>query len=326
MFIHCLKFSKPEAEAMINSIREAFIENFKNLEWMDAETRRLAKEKALAITDMIGFPDYILNPADLDKKYFDLDLNDQEYFENNIKVNQFNLRENLDRLDRPVNKTKWGMTPPTANAYYTPTKNQIVFPAGILQRPFYDQSYPKSLNFGAMGVIMGHELSHAFDDQGREYDKYGNLHHWWNNETIDRYNEKTSCIVAQYSQYNVSGQSLNGRQTLGENIADNGGLKAAYHAYLNVMKNATLNLDTLPLPGVNLTHRQLFFVSFAQVSFRLRLMLLAVNLFVFLYRTGVVLCRHRRNNEFANGKRHTLAAKISGHRIIGESQRIFQRV
>lgn len=257
--------SKPDAEAMINNIREAFIDNFQNLEWMDVETRRLAKEKALAITDMIGFPDYILNPAELDKKYFDLDLNDQEYFENNIKVNQFNLRENLERLDRPVNKTKWGMTPPTANAYYTPTKNQIVFPAGILQRPFYDQSYPKSLNYGAMGVIMGHELSHAFDDQGREYDQYGNLHKWWNNETIDKFNEKTNCIVAQYSQYNVSGKSLNGRQMLGENIADNGGLKAAYHAYLNVMKNATLALDMLPLPGVNLTHRQLFFVSFAQV-------------------------------------------------------------
>lgn len=258
--------SKPDAEFMINRVREAFIANFKNLAWMDEETRQVAEEKAYAITDMIGFPDYILNPTELDDKYRSLDFKDDEYFENNIRVNVFNLKENLERLDRPVNKSKWSMTPPTANAYYTPTKNQIVFPAGILQRPFYDQSYPKSLNFGAMGVVMGHELSHAFDDQGREYDKFGNLHHWWNNETITKFNEKTNCIVDQYGGYEVNGKKLNGRQTLGENIADNGGLKAAYHAYINVMANATLPLDTLPLPGVNLTHRQLFFVSFAQVG------------------------------------------------------------
>lgn len=257
--------SKPHAEFMIDQIREAFIANFKNLEWMDEETRKLAEEKAYAITDMIGFPDYILNPTELDDKYQSLEFNEQEYFENNLRVNLFNLKENLELLDRPVNKTKWSMTPPTVNAYYTPTKNQIVFPAGILQRPFYDQSYPKSLNFGAMGVVMGHELSHAFDDNGREYDKNGNLHHWWNNETITRFKAKTSCIVDQYGNYSVNGRHLNGRQTLGENIADNGGLKAAYHAYLNVMGNATLPLDILPLPGVNLTHRQLFFVSFAQV-------------------------------------------------------------
>lgn len=257
--------SKPDAEFMINKVREAFIANFKNLEWMDEETRRLAEEKAYAITDMIGFPDYILNATQLDEKYQSLEFNEQEYFENNLRVNVFNLKENLERLDQPVQLDKWSMTPPTANAYYTPTKNQIVFPAGILQRPFYDQSFPKSLNFGAMGVVMGHELSHAFDDQGREYDKFGNLHHWWNNETISKFNEKTSCIVDQYGDYMIDGQHLNGRQTLGENIADNGGLKAAYHAYLNVMANASLPLDTLPLPGVNLTHRQLFFVSFAQV-------------------------------------------------------------
>lgn len=146
--------SKSDAEAMINSVREAFIDHFKNLDWMDEETRKVAKEKAEMISDMIGFPDYILNTSQLDERYAALDFNEKEYFENNIRVNMFNLMENLERLDRPVNKTKWNMTPQTANAYYTPTKNQIVFPAGILQRPFYDQRYPKSLNFGAMGVIM----------------------------------------------------------------------------------------------------------------------------------------------------------------------------
>lgn len=107
------------------------------------------------------------------------------------------------------------MTPPTVNAYYTPTKNQIVFPAGILQLPFFDIRNPKSLNFGAMGVVMGHELTHAFDDQGREYDKFGNLHQWWNNKTIDRFKERANCLSKQYEQYKINGKNLNGKQTLG---------------------------------------------------------------------------------------------------------------
>lgn len=217
------------------------------------------------------------------------------------------------------------------NAYYTPTKNQIVFPAGILQLPFYDITNPKSLNFGGMGVVMGHELTHAFDDQGREYDKFGNLHQWWNNKTIERFKERANCFVNQYNKYEINGKHLNGKQTLGEwvfevfffvhklcwwhvfatcctqsnarcnfpphkisnhvhkcgvwilfilfrslslslfiyfihegeNIADNGGLKAAYNAYIRT-KNVG-EIDTYPLPGINMTHRQLFFVSFAQV-------------------------------------------------------------
>lgn len=150
--------AKPQAEQMINSVRIAFKENLKNLEWMDPETRVLANEKADAISDMIGFPDYILNPQLLDERYKTLDIDPNNYFDNNVKLNVFNLKKNLEKLDQPVNKTKWGMTPPTVNAYYTPTKNQIVFPAGILQLPFYDISNPKSLNFGGMGVVMGHEV------------------------------------------------------------------------------------------------------------------------------------------------------------------------
>lgn len=108
------------------------------------------------------------------------------------------------------------MTPSTVNAYYTPTKNQIVFPAGILRSPFYDVTHSASLNFGAMGVVMGHELTHAFDDQGREYDQYGNLHKWWNNQTIDRFKERTNCVVKQYSKYEINNNRLNGKQTLGK--------------------------------------------------------------------------------------------------------------
>lgn len=151
---------------MIDEVRKAFTKNLKNLDWMDAETRRSAEEKANAITDMIGFPNFILNHYELDERYRDLTVKQNDYFNNNIRVNKYNLKKNLEKLDKPVNKTTWIMTPPTVNAYYRPTKNQIVFPAGILQSPFYDMENPKSLNFGGIGVVMGHELTHAFDDQG----------------------------------------------------------------------------------------------------------------------------------------------------------------
>ncbi|XP_063986007.1 endothelin-converting enzyme homolog [Diachasmimorpha longicaudata] len=254
--------SKPKAEEMINEIRAAFVKNLRNLDWMDEETRRAAEEKANAITDMIGFPNFILNSNELDERYKDLQIRQNEYFLNNIRVNKYSLKKNLEKLDRPVNKTTWIMTPLTVNAYYSPTKNQIVFPAGILQNPFYDMENPSSLNFGGIGVVMGHELTHAFDDQGREYDLHGNLHKWWNNATIERFKNRTECFVEQYGDFEIEGRHINGRQTLGENIADNGGLKAAYHAYLTTLKDYE---DQLPLPGLQLTHRQLFFLNFAQV-------------------------------------------------------------
>ncbi|KAI8121604.1 Endothelin-converting enzyme like protein [Lucilia cuprina] len=255
--------SKPEAEQMINEIREAFKHNIHNLTWMDKTTRAKAIDKADAISDMIGFPDYILNVEELDKKYADLNVTANAYFENNIQSNMFNLKKNLEKLDQPVNKTNCGMVPHMVNAYYTPSKNQIVFPAGILQSPFFDIHNPKSLNFGAMGVVMGHELTHAFDDQGREFDKFGNINRWWDNKSIERFNDKTECFAKQYGSYVINGRHLNGKQTLGENIADNGGLKAAYHAFLKTKLDK--EADVLKLPGLNLTHKQLFFVSFARV-------------------------------------------------------------
>lgn len=208
--------AKPQAEEMINEVRNAFKHNLQNLKWMDTETRSLAEDKADAISDMIGFPDYILNPVLLDERYKELDIDPSKYFKNNLNLNFYNLKRNLEELDKPVNKTQWGMTPPTVNAYYTATKNQIVFPAGVLQLPFYDLGNPKSLNYGGMGVVMGHELTHAFDDQGREYDKFGNLHQWWNNKTIQRFKERANCFTEQYNSYQINGRNLNGNQTLGK--------------------------------------------------------------------------------------------------------------
>lgn len=255
--------SKPMAEDMINNIRQAFKKNLLSLKWMDTETFKLAENKADAITDMIGFPNYIMDTDKLDEKYQELDVRENEYFQNNIRASMHSLKVLLKKLDQPVNKTKWSMTPPTVNAYYTPTKNQIVFPAGILQAPFYDIKQQQALNYGGMGVVMGHELTHAFDDQGREYDKYGNLHQWWNNDTIARFKEQAECFVQQYNNYSINGIPVNGKRTLGENIADNGGLKAAFHAYLQWSRQN--NIPEQFLPALNFTHKQLFFIGFGQV-------------------------------------------------------------
>ncbi|XP_019367554.1 PREDICTED: endothelin-converting enzyme 1 isoform X3 [Gavialis gangeticus] len=254
--------SKKIAEEMITEIKMAFKESLANLSWMDEDTRKSAKEKVDAIYDMIGYPKFIMDPKELDKVFNDYEAVSDLYFENVMQFYNFSARVTADQLRKPPSQDQWSMTPPAANAYYSPTKNEIVFPAGILQAPFYTRTSPKSLNFGGIGVVVGHELTHAFDDQGREYDKDGNLRPWWKNSSVEAFKHKTECMVEQYGNYTVNGEAVNGRHTLGENIADNGGLKAAYRAYLNWLKKNG-NEDMLPTLG--LTNHQLFFVGFAQV-------------------------------------------------------------
>ncbi|KAJ6656854.1 hypothetical protein lerEdw1_003185 [Lerista edwardsae] len=291
--------SKAVAEEMIAEIKAAFEESLASLRWMDEETRRAAKEKADAIYDLIGYPKFITDPQELDKVFSDYDATPDLYYENVMQFLNFSARVAADQLRKPPNRDQWSMTPPTVNAYYSPTKNEIVFPAGILQAPFYTRSSPKyecpslsqaewggalrslalggqwslpptlvlspprrALNFGGIGVVVGHELTHAFDDQGREYDKDGNLRPWWNNASVEAFKQQAECVVEQYGNYTVNGEAVKGRHTLGENIADNGGLKAAYRAYQNwVRKNGAEET----LPALSLTNPQLFFVGFAQV-------------------------------------------------------------
>nr|ABO33468.1 endothelin converting enzyme-1 [Xenopus laevis] len=254
--------SKVQALRMIKEIKAAFEENLKTLSWMDDETRRAAREKAEAIYDMIGYPNFIMDPKELDKVFNDYDVTDDLYFENGMRFYNFSARVTSDQLRKAPSKDQWSMTPPTVNAYYSPTKNEIVFPAGILQAPFYTSTSPMAQNFGGIGVVIGHELTHAFDDQGREYDKDGNLRPWWKNASVEAFKRQTECITEQYGNYTVNGEAVNGKQTLGENIADNGGLKAAYRAYKNwVRKNGAEKL----LPSLGLSNDQLFFVGFAQV-------------------------------------------------------------
>ncbi|KAM9409687.1 endothelin-converting enzyme 1 isoform 2-T4 [Pholidichthys leucotaenia] len=254
--------SKTIAEDMVEEIKRAFEDSLKYVSWMDTETKMALKEKADAIHNMVGYPEFIMNATKLDKVFNDFVVVPDLYFQNIKQYYNFSARVTADQLRKPTNRNQWSMTPPTVNAYYNPTKNEMVLPAGILQAPFYSHASPKALNFGGIGVVMGHELTHAFDDQGREYDKDGNLRPWWKNSSVTAFKKQTQCMVEQYGNYSINQESLNGRQTLGENIADNGGLKAAYKAYVNWIKK---NGEEATLPALGMTNHQLFFVGFAQV-------------------------------------------------------------
>ncbi|RVE72607.1 hypothetical protein OJAV_G00039050 [Oryzias javanicus] len=254
--------SKDIAEEMVGEIKWAFEDSLKDVSWMDAETKKAAKEKADAIYNMVGYPEFIMNATKLDKVFNDFEVESELYFQNVMQYYNFSARVTADQLRKAPNRNQWSMTPPTVNAYYNPTKNEMVLPAGILQAPFYSRSWPKALNFGGIGVVMGHELTHAFDDQGREYDKDGNLRPWWKNSSVEAFKRQTQCMVEQYGNYSINQEPLNGKHTLGENIADNGGLKAAYKAYVNWIEK---NGEEPTLPALGMTNHQLFFVGFAQV-------------------------------------------------------------
>ncbi|KAL9971069.1 hypothetical protein ACROYT_G023554 [Oculina patagonica] len=254
--------SKQQATEMIDAIRASFKKGLPDLDWMDEKTRLAAEDKADAVVDMIGFPDYIKDPQKLKEKYDGLNFKSTEYFQNKRNSDDFHQMKILKRLREPVDKHKWYMTPPTVNAYYSPSRNQIVFPAGILQAPYYNKKFPKVVNFGGIGSVVGHELSHGFDNSGRMYDKYGNYGvMWWTNKSVEQYKTRSDCMVKQYSQFSYFNKHVNGKVTLGENIADNGGLKAAYNAYKEWEKK---NGAETPLPLLNMTPDQTFFMAFAQ--------------------------------------------------------------
>ncbi|XP_071446832.1 neprilysin-1-like [Hetaerina americana] len=256
--------SKETALEMIRTIRDAFNDLLAENEWMDDETRGVAKEKADAINERIGYPEMLTRSQELSHEYEALNITEDCFIENILSVLKFDASQNLEKLRQPVNKDKWSTEPAVVNAFYNPNKNDIVFPAGILQPLFYSQHFPKSLNYGGIGVVIGHEITHGFDDKGRQFDKDGNLMQWWNNATVQAFRERTQCIIDQYSRFKLQEVDLyiNGRMTQGENIADNGGLKQSFRAY---KKWVSLHGEEPRLPGINLTHDQLFFLNYAQI-------------------------------------------------------------
>ncbi|XP_046994837.1 neprilysin-1-like [Schistocerca americana] len=256
--------SKETALEMIHTIREAFNELLAENHWMDDETRAVAKEKADAMNERIGYPDLLTDPDELSKEYVMLNVTEDQFLVNILNVLRYDAYHNLQKLRQPVNKDKWSTEPAVVNAFYNPNKNDIVFPAGILQPLFYSQHFPKSLNYGGIGVVIGHEITHGFDDKGRQFDKDGNMMQWWNNATVRAFRERAQCIIDQYSRYKLDevGLFVNGRMTQGENIADNGGLKQSFRAY---RKWVSRHGEEPLLPGINLTHDQLFFLNYAQI-------------------------------------------------------------
>jgi membrane metallo-endopeptidase-like protein 1 len=258
------KESRDTALEMIHNIRTEFIKILDETDWMDDETKIVAKEKANAMIERIGYPPSILNDTELDEMYKELQFNPSQYFLNILTVKRHDSMKDVIKLRKPIDKEKWEQQPAVVNAFYNPNTNEIAFPAGILQPIFYSHQFPKSLNYGGIGVVIGHEITHGFDDKGRQYDKDGNLRHWWNNETIKAFRERAQCIVNQYSGYVLEQLSLNidGKNTQGENIADNGGLKESFRAYREWVRR---NGEEPPLPGITLTHDQLFFLKYAQI-------------------------------------------------------------
>ncbi|NXX18528.1 NEP protein, partial [Podargus strigoides] len=258
--------SKHVVEEMIADIRDVFIKTLDELTWMDAETKKKAEQKATAIRERIGYPDEILTDDNkLNSEYQELNYKEEEYFENIIQNLVFTQKKRLKKLREKVDKEEWISGAAVVNAFYSASRNQIVFPAGILQPPFFSASQPKSLNYGGIGMVIGHEITHGFDDNGRNFNENGDLVDWWTEESARNFKELSQCMVYQYGNFSwdlAGGQHLSGVNTLGENIADNGGVRQAYKAYENFVKKH--GKERL-LPGLEMNHKQLFFLNFAQV-------------------------------------------------------------
>ena len=242
--------SKDKSLTMIKDIETAFEGGLAGLSWMDDPTRARAVEKMKKINNKIGYPDKW-------RDYSPLTITAGTHTANVLAASAFESARNAAKVGKPVERGDWYMSPPTVNAYYDPSQNEMAFPAGILQAPFFSRDFPAVMNYGSIGMVMGHELTHGFDDQGRKFDGDGKMVEWWAPEVSARFEERTACVKAQYDAYPVvDGINVNGALTLGENIADIGGYRAAYGAY------KAKGAPPANVPG--LTDDQLFFVAAAQ--------------------------------------------------------------
>lgn len=250
---HFPQQSKARMEQLVNNLLLAFKEGVDTLDWMGADTKKEARAKLAKFTPKIGYPSQW-------RDYSELKIVRGDLVGNMMRVAQNNDLYDLAKLGQPINRAEWHMTPQTVNAYYNPELNEIVFPAAILQPPFFDMHADDAVNYGAIGAVIGHEISHGFDDQGAQFDGDGNLRDWWSKEDREKFAAKGKALAAQYSQYSpVPGYKVNGELTLGENIADNSGLAIAYKAW-------KISLGGKPSPVINgMTGEQRFFLGFAQV-------------------------------------------------------------
>lgn len=255
--LYVSKYFKPEArqrmQELVNNLQQTFASRIQQLDWMSDETKTRALEKLNAFTKKIAYPDKW-------RDYAGLTINRNDYLGNVRRASQFAYNEMMARFGKPVDKTLWGMTPPTINAYYNPSNNEIVFPAGILQFPFFDFGADDAVNYGGIGAVIGHEMTHGFDDQGSQFAADGNLKNWWNKEDADKFKQRTTLVVNEYNNFTVLDTlHVNGKLTLGENLADLGGLNIAYEAFTHTKQFR----EGKDIDGFTPTQR--FFLSWAQV-------------------------------------------------------------
>jgi len=248
---------KAKSQSMIKNIESAFQALLKKLPWMDESTKREALRKLGKINNKIGYPDHWRN-------YDALKVDRNSYLKSLISARGFMSQYELSKIGRPVDKNEWQMTPPMVNAYYNSSMNEIVFPAGILQYPFFNRLSPDTSNFGAIGVVMGHELTHGFDDQGRKFNAEGNLTDWWSEKVEQDFVKKAACVEQEYSSFEaLPGLFVNGKLTLGENIADQGGMALSYSAWRASLIREPSSSGVSP-NGSGLVPEQKFFLAFAQ--------------------------------------------------------------
>jgi putative endopeptidase len=256
--VYVEKYFSPEAKAhaldMVHNLTAALREDLPTLSWMGSATRTQAITKLQAFGVKIGYPDKW-------RDYSGLKIERDDYMQNELRAAHFEFQRQLTKIGKPVDKTEWGMTPPTVNAYYRSSMNEIVFPAGILQPPFYDPKADDALNYGGMGAVIGHEITHGFDDQGSKFDAQGNLKDWWSADDLKNFKERATCVSDQFDGYVVDGDlHENGKLVLGESIADLGGLTIAYAAY-----EKSLEGKPRPPEKDGFTAEQRFFLGWAQI-------------------------------------------------------------
>ena len=242
---------------MVDALELSLDEDIRNLPWMTDETKKQAKIKLMAIRNKIGYPDVW-------RDYSKLDIKPGDLMGNFLRANEFESRRQITKISKPLDRKEWGMTPPTVNAYYSGSHNEIVFPAGILQPPFFDKKMDDPVNFGGIGVVIGHELTHGFDDQGRKYDPQGNLRDWWTDQDAKEFEKRASCVADEYSNFvAIDDLKLNGRLTLGENTADNGGARIALMALLHTIEQDKSGRAAEKIDGY--TPEQRLFLGFGRV-------------------------------------------------------------
>lgn len=262
--------AKELGDQIVSDIKQQFISRLTDLDWMDEEVKKLAADKVNAIIQKIGYPTSspnITDPAALQEYYAGLNIT-EAFFNNTLSITRLAVNKSWSQLGKPTDKGTWIMTAPTVNAYYNPPGNEIVFPAGVMQFPSFGGDLPLYINYGAFGAVAGHELSHAFDNNGRHYDVHGNLSDWWTNATVEAFEKRAECFVEEYSNFTAAGPNgttlhVGGRATLGENLADAGGLAASYSAWLKRRQS----YPDPDLPGLSddFSQQQLFYLSYGNV-------------------------------------------------------------